>query len=87
MDGGLRVTGYLTRQVGAITTANSHVDVQCLDAGGTVLTDQPVAFAPGDLADGSLRSRPSAHYEVTLASAPAGTARIRVVAHDRPHGT
>jgi hypothetical protein len=87
LDRGLRVTGYLSKQPNAVTTVNSHVDVQCVDAGGTVLTEQSVAFVPGDLAGGSLRSRPAASYEVTLATLPAGTARIRVVAHDRPHGT
>lgn len=86
LDGGLRVTGYLNRQRDAVTTANSHVDVQCVDVAGALLVERPVAFAPGDLPAGSLRSRPSARYEITFATVPAGTARIRVVAHDRPHG-
>jgi hypothetical protein len=83
---GLRVEGYLARQVDATTTAHSHVDVQFVDAAGAVLQEQPVTFTPADLAGGNLRSRPSAHYEVTLA-VPSGAARIRVIAHDRPHGS
>lgn len=87
LDRGLRITGYLHKQPDAVTTVNSHVDIQCVDATGAVLAEQAVAFAPGDLAGGSLRSRPAASYEVTLATVPTGTARIRVGAHDRPHGT
>src|SRR5262245_2066481 len=68
--GGFRVTGYLQRQLAAATTANSHVDVQFVDASGAVLLEKPTAFAPGDLGGGTLRSRPSARYEVTVAPAP-----------------
>jgi hypothetical protein len=85
VEGGVRVTGYLHKQVAAATTANSHVDVQFVDTSGAVLLEKPTAFVPGDLRGGSMRSRPSARYEVIVAPMPAGTARVRVVAHDQQH--
>lgn len=83
--GAFVVTGYLSRKRGAATTGNSHVDVQFLDATGTVLLEKSVQFTPQNLSGGSVRSRPHAKYQLTVGALPAGTARLRIVAHDRPH--
>lgn len=79
------VTGYVTKQFGAATTVNSHVDVEFLDASGAVLLQRAAEFTPRDLPGGSMRSRPSAEYQVNLPKLPAGTTRVRVIGHDEPH--
>lgn len=84
-SGGYVIEGYLARQFGAVTTAHSHVDVQFLAEDGAVLREEAVDFVPRELPPRVRLPGPSARYEFHMPEAPAGTTRVRVIAHDEPH--
>jgi len=85
-DGRVTVVGYVERQAAATTTAGSHVDISFLDAGGSVLREETVAFEPRELPPRlAYRSHASARYELTIAALPVTTQRVSVRAHDEPH--
>jgi len=82
---GYVISGFLSRQFGAATTAQSHVDVRFVGADGRVLKEESAEFEPRDLPPRTRRQAPSAQYELRVRELPWGTTRILVVADDQPH--
>lgn len=80
----LAVRGYvLWREEGLDTTA-SHVDVQLLDSSGRVLRTVVADLTPGQIVH--RRPHPDyAAYHAPLDPLPAGTAVVRVAAHEGGH--
>lgn len=81
-DGGLMLDGWVYRQFGASTTADTHIDVMFLDATGRELRSEVTRFAPSDLRRGSHKMAHRGHYTLPIPAMPAGTATIQVRAHD-----
>ena len=82
---GYSISGFLTRQFGAVTTTHSHIDVQFIAADGRVLKEESVSFSPRELPPRMRLQAPSAQYELRVPELPGGTARIRVIADDQTH--
>lgn len=82
---GYLISGFLSRQFGAPTTAHSHVDVRFVGSDGRVLKEEPVAFEPRELPPRTRLQAPSAQYELRVRELPEGTTRILVVADDQTH--
>ena len=82
---GYSISGFLSRQFGAATTAHSHVDVQFVGVDGRVLKEEVVGFEPRELPPRTRLQAPSAQYELRVRELPEGTARILVVADDQAH--
>ncbi len=83
-DGRLLLEGWVSRQYGARTTAQSHLDIVFLDPSGRVLRSAVTYFAPRDLRGGHWM-QPRGHYSLPIPVLPAGTARIQVTAHEGEH--
>ncbi len=81
-DGRLMLDGWVYRQFGAATTARSHIDVAFLDASRRELRSELTRFTPPDLRRGSHKMAHRGHYTLPIPAMPAGTATIRVRAHD-----
>ena len=84
-DGQLLLDGWVYRQFGAATTAQSHLDIAFLDPSGRELRRETTNFAPRDLRGGGHRMQPRGHYTLPISSMPAGTIKIEVRAHDGAH--
>jgi len=83
-DGRLTLNGSLYRQADAETTTKSHIDIVFLDAAGRVLRSEVASFAPRDLRL-LPRQKARGYYSVSITDWPAGTASIRVRAHETEH--
>jgi len=81
-DGGLLLDGWVYRQFGAETTAQTHLDVAFLDAGGRELHRELTYFRPRDLRMGTHQMSHRGHYTLPIPAMPADTAKILVRAHD-----
>lgn len=81
-DGRLILDGWVYRQFGAATTAGSHIDVAFLDITGRQLRSELTRFSPADLRRGGHKMAHRGHYTLAISEMPAGTATIRVRAHD-----
>lgn len=81
-DGRLMLDGWVYRQFGATTTAETHIDVAFLDATGRELRTEVIGFSPPDLRRGSHKMAHRGHYTVPISAMPTGTATIQVRAHD-----
>ena len=82
-DGRLILDGWVYRQFGVQTTAQTHIDVAFLDAAGRELRSEVTYFAPRDIRrGGGHRMAPRGHYTLPIPAMPAGTATIQVRAHD-----
>lgn len=84
-DGQLLLDGWVYRQFGAWTTTQTHIDVSFLDASGRELRSELTHFDPPDLRRGTHKMAHRGHYTLSIPSMPAGTATIKVRAHDEPH--
>ncbi|ACB77715.1 hypothetical protein Oter_4444 [Opitutus terrae PB90-1] len=84
-DGRLLLDGWVYRQYGALTTTETHIDVDFLDATGRVLRNEVTHFVPRDLHRGSHKMAHRGHYRLPISAMPAGTATIHVRAHDGDH--
>lgn len=83
-NGQLRLDGWVYRQFGAQTTAQTHIDVAFLDTAGRELRTELARFEPPDLRRGSHKMANRGHYVVPIPVMPRGTATIQVRAHDAP---
>lgn len=83
-DGELRLEAYALMQWKAETTANTHVDVVFLDAGGTALAVETTNFYPRSLPKTMRKPAPHAYLLYPL-RIPARTRTVEVRAHDGPH--
>ena len=81
-DRRLLLDGWVYRQFGAQTTAQTHIDVAFLDAGGRELRSELTHFQPRDLRMGGHKMAHRGHYTLPIPAMPAGTATIQVRAHD-----
>lgn len=81
-DGGLVLDGWVYRQFGAETTAQTHLDVAFFDAAGRELQRALTHFQPRVLQMGSHKMAHRGHYTLPIPALPADTARILVRAHD-----
>lgn len=84
-NGKLLLDGWVYRQFGARTTTQTHIDVSFLDATGRDLRSELTYFNPRDLRRGTHKMAHRGHYTLSIPSMPAGTATIKVRAHDEPH--
>ncbi len=84
-DGQLLLDGWVYRQFDALTTTQTHIDVSFLDASGRELRSELTNFEPRDLRRGTHKMAHRGHYTLSIPSMPAGTATIKVRAHDEPH--
>lgn len=83
-DGTLKLEAYALRQWKAETTANTHVDLVCLDGSGRTLAIETTNFHPRSLPATMRRPAPHA-YLLILIALPSDTRAIEVRAHDGPH--
>lgn len=81
-DGGLVLDGWVYRQFGSATTAQTHLDVAFLDTAGRELRSEVTRFAPSALRFGGHKMAHRGHYTLPIPAMPAGTASIQVRAHD-----
>ena len=81
--GPLVVRGYVSPELRVEDTTVTHLDVTLLDGNGRTLKSSVEYFQPRQI----LRTRRfrSAEYRVMLDPLPAGTATIRVAAHEGAH--
>jgi hypothetical protein len=79
-DGGLRISGAVTRAVGYINSSRRHADVDVLDADGTTLVRRAVRFIPDPIRHNP-RSSSMSSYVVTLPESPPPGGVIRVAVH------
>lgn len=81
-EGELLLDGWVYRQYGAQTTAQTHIDVAFLDVNGRELHRELTYFRPHDLRTGTHRMAHRGHYTLPIPAMPAETAKIQVRAHD-----
>lgn len=81
---GYIVTGDVTRQYYARTTARTELHVVFLDASGKVLLDDPGRFQPREIRDWKVRGEPEpkADFAIPFESVPPQTVTIEVRAVD-----
>jgi hypothetical protein len=83
--GSLQLEGYVFRQHRADTTADSHIDLVCLDAVGNILRVDTTSFSPRSLPRTLRMPQPHAFFVVTDPQIPRGTIVIEVRGHDGAH--
>lgn len=79
--GNLELAGSVARNIGAGTTAFSHLDVLFRDSSSRILQTKPIRFNPRSVGNSRFGSR-RAYYSLNLDGLPAGTTHIEVQAHD-----
>lgn len=82
-DGPLVIRGYVSPELRVEDTTGTHLDVTLLDGEGRTLKSSVEHFHPRQVV--RRRHCRSAEYRVILDPLPAGTATIRVAAHEGQH--
>lgn len=83
-NGHLLLSGAVYRQLGAFSTAQSHIEMSVFDATGRELLSNVIDFWPREISPRTSRWSPRANFSLQLDPLPMTAALIRLTAFDQP---